>query len=249
MRLDGKVALISGGARGQGAVEARMFASEGAKVVIGDILDDLGRQVEAEIAEAGGDITYVHLDVTSESDWEDAVRTAVEGYGKLDILVNNAGILIRAGVEDTTVEDWDRIMDINAKGVFLGTRAAIPAMRDAGGGSIINISSVAGLQGSPQSAAYSSTKGAVRILTKSTAIQYAKENIRCNSVHPGIIYTDMTSDSLDTEEGQRNWMNRVPLRRLGQSEDVANGVLFLASDESSYMTGSELVIDGGITAQ
>ena len=249
MRLEGKVALISGGARGQGAVEARLFASEGAKVVIGDILDDLGRQVEAEIAEAGGDITYVHLDVTSESDWEDAVRAAVDGYGKLDILVNNAGILIRASVEDTTVEDWDRIMDINAKGVFLGTRAAIPAMRDAGGGSIINISSVAGLQGSPQSAAYSSTKGAVRILTKSTAVQYAKENIRCNSVHPGIIYTDMTSDSLDTEEGQRNWMSRVPLRRLGQSEDVANGVLFLASDESSYMTGSELVIDGGITAQ
>ncbi len=249
MRLEGKVALISGGARGQGAVEARLFASEGAKVVIGDILDDLGRQVEAEIAEAGGDATYVHLDVTSESDWQDAVRTAVEGYGKLDILVNNAGILIRANIEDTTEEDWDRIMDINAKGVFLGTRAVIPAMRDAGGGSIINISSVAGLQGSPQSAAYSSTKGAVRILTKSTAIQYAKENIRCNSVHPGIIYTDMTSDSLDTEEGQRNWMNRVPLGRLGQSEDVANGVMFLASDESSYMTGSELVIDGGITAQ
>ena len=249
MRLEGKVALISGGARGQGAVEARLFASEGAKVVIGDILDDLGRQVEAEIAEAGGDATYVHLDVTSESDWEDAVRTAVDNYGKLDILVNNAGILIRANIEDTTEEDWDRIMDINAKGVFLGTRAAIPAMRDAGGGSIINISSVAGLQGSPQSAAYSSTKGAVRILTKSTAIQYAKENIRCNSVHPGIIYTDMTSDSLDTEEGQRNWMNRVPLGKLGQSEDVANGVMFLASDESSYMTGSELVIDGGLTAQ
>ena len=249
MRLEGKVALISGGARGQGAVEARMFANEGAKVVVADILDDLGRQVEAEIAEAGGEATYVHLDVTSEAEWEEAVRVAVEGYGKLDILVNNAGILIRAGVEDTTEEDWDRVMDINAKGVFLGTKAAIPAMRDAGGGSIINISSVAGLQGSPQSAAYSSTKGAVRLLTKSTAIQYAKENIRCNSVHPGIIYTDMTSDSLDTEEGQRNWMHRVPLRRLGQSEDVANGVLFLASDESSYMTGSELVIDGGITAQ
>lgn len=249
MRLKGKVALISGGARGQGAVEARLFASEGAKVVIGDILDDLGRQVEAEIAEAGGDVTYVHLDVTSEADWEDAVQTAVDNYGGLNILVNNAGILIRASVEDTTEEDWNRIMDINAKGVFLGTKASIPAMRDAGGGSIVNISSVAGLQGSPQSAAYSSTKGAVRILTKSTAIQYAKENIRCNSVHPGIIYTDMTSDSLDTEEGQRNWMNRVPIGRLGQSEDVANGVLFLASDESSYMTGSELVIDGGITAQ
>ena len=184
MRLEGKVALISGGARGQGAVEAKLFASEGASVVIGDILDDAGRQVEAEIAESGGSATYVHLDVTSESEWNDAVSAAVERYGKLDILVNNAGILIRAGVEDTTEEDWDRIMDINAKGVFLGTKAAIPAMREAGGGSIINISSVAGLQGSPGAAAYSSTKGAVRILTKSTAVQYATENIRCNSVHP-----------------------------------------------------------------
>ena len=249
MRLQGKVALISGGARGQGAVEAKLFASEGASVVIGDILDDLGRQVEAEIAESGGNATYVHLDVTSESQWNDAVNTAVERYGKLDILVNNAGILIRAGVEDTTEEDWDRIMDINGKGVFLGTKAAIPAMREAGGGSIINISSIAGLQGSPASAAYSSTKGAVRILTKSTAVQYAKEGIRCNSVHPGLIYTDMTRDTLDTPEGERDWLARVPMGRIGVSEDVAKGVLFLASDESSYMTGSELVIDGGITAQ
>ena len=249
MRLEGKVALISGGARGQGAVEAKLFASEGASVVIGDILDDLGRQVEAEIAESGGSATYVRLDVTSESQWNDAVAVAVERYGKLDILVNNAGILIRAGVEDTTEEDWDRIMDINAKGVFLGTKAAILAMREAGGGSIINISSVAGLQGSPASAAYSSTKGAVRILTKSTAVQYAKEGIRCNSVHPGLIYTDMTRDTLDTPEGERDWLARVPMGRIGESEDVAKGVLFLASDESSYMTGSELVIDGGITAQ
>ena len=249
MRLEGKVALISGAARGQGAVEAKLFAGQGAKVVIGDILDDLGKQVEAEIAEAGGDATYVHLDVTSEAQWNSAVQTAVDSYGKLDILVNNAGILIRAGVEDTTEEDWDRIMDVNAKGVFLGTKAAIPVMRSAGGGSIVNISSVAGLQGSTQSAAYSSTKGAVRILTKSTAVQYAPENIRCNSVHPGLIYTDMTRDTIDTPEGERDWRARVPMRRLGQSEDVANGVLFLASDESSYMTGSELVIDGGITAQ
>ena len=249
MRLEGKVALISGGARGQGAVEAKLFASEGASVVIADILDDEGRQVEAEIAESGGSATYVHLDVTSESQWNDAVSAAVERYGKLDILVNNAGILIRAGVEDTTEEDWDRIMDINAKGVFLGTKAAIPAMREAGGGSIINISSVAGLQGSPGSAAYSSTKGAVRILTKSTAIQYALEGIRCNSVHPGLIYTDMTKDTLDTPEGERDWRARVPIGRIGVSEDVAKGVMFLASDESSYMTGSELVIDGGMTAQ
>ena len=249
MRLEGKVALISGGARGQGAVEARLFASEGASVVIGDILDDLGRQVEAEIAESGGSATYVHLDVTSESEWNQAVAVAVERYGKLDILVNNAGILIRAGVEDTTGEDWDRIMDINGKGVFLGAKAAIPAMRDAGGGSIINISSVAGLQGSPGAAAYSATKGAARIFTKSTAVQYAAENIRCNSVHPGLIYTDMTRDTLDTPEGDRDWRARIPMGRLGVSEDVARGVLFLASDESSYMTGSELVIDGGITAQ
>ncbi len=249
MRLEGKVALISGGARGQGAVEAKVFAREGASVVIGDILDERGRQVESEIAESGGNATYVHLDVTSESEWNHAVSLAVDRYGGLDILVNNAGILIRAGVEDTTGEDWDRIMDINAKGVFLGTKAAIPAMRAAGGGSIINISSIAGLIGSPGSAAYSSTKGAVRILTKSTAVQYATEGIRCNSVHPGLIYTDMTRETLDTPEGERNWRARVPLGRIGQSEDIANGVLFLASDESSYMTGSELVIDGGITAQ
>ena len=250
MRLEGKVALISGGARGQGAVEAKLFASEGAgSVVIGDILDDAGRQVEAEIAESGGNATYVHLDVTSESQWNDAVSAAVERYGKLDILVNNAGILIRAGVEDTTGEDWDRIMDINGKGVFLGTKAAIPAMREAGGGSIINISSIAGMQGSPGASAYSATKGAVRILTKSTAVQYAKEGIRCNSVHPGLIYTDMTRDTLDTPEGEREWRSRVPMGHIGVAEDVAKGVLFLASDESSYMTGSELVIDGGITAQ
>ncbi len=249
MRLEGKVALVSGGARGQGAVEAKLFASEGAKVVIGDILDEQGRQIEAEIAEAGGDATYVHLDVTREADWQEAVRTATEDYGKLNILVNNAGILIRKGVEETTGEDWDRIMDVNAKGVFLGTKAAIPAMRAAGGGSIINISSIAGMIGGPGSSAYTATKGAVRILTKSTAVQYAVEGIRCNSVHPGLIYTDMTRDTLDTPEGDRAWRARVPMGRLGNSDDVAKGVLFLASDESSYMTGSELVIDGGITAQ
>ena len=248
-RLDGKVALISGGARGQGAAEAKLFANEGAKVVIADIIDEQGKQIEAEIAEAGGDATYVHLDVTSEEEWNNAVQTALDSYGKLDILVNNAGILIRKVVEDTTVEDWDRIMDINGKGVFLGTKAAIPAMRQVGGGSIINISSIAGIIGSAQSAAYGATKGAVRILTKATAIQYAGERIRCNSVHPGTIYTDMTRDNLDTPEGQQQWRERIPLGRLGTVDDIANGVLFLASNESSFMTGSELVIDGGITAQ
>ena len=185
MRLEGKVALISGGARGQGATEAKLFVREGAKVVFGDIRDQEGQQVEAEIPELGGEATYTHLDVTREADWRSAVDTAVSRYGRLDILVNNAGIAIWKGVEDTTEEDWDRVMAVNAKGVFLGTKHAIPAMRQAGGGSIINISSTAGLRGIPGLAAYTATKGAVRLFTKSTAIQYAGENIRCNSVHPG----------------------------------------------------------------
>ncbi|PKB63838.1 MAG: cyclopentanol dehydrogenase [SAR202 cluster bacterium Io17-Chloro-G2] len=249
-RLDGKVAIVSGGARGQGATEAKMFAREGAKVVLGDVLDEEGKQVEAQINESGGDATYVHLDVTREDDWRTAVETAVGRYGKLDILVNNAGILIRKGLEDTTVEDWDRIMGVNAKGVFLGTRQAIPAMRQAGGGSIINISSTAGLVGSPDgSPSYTASKGAVRLFTKSTAIQYAKERIRCNSVHPGPIDTEMIQDTLTDPARLEQRMQRLPMGRVGTPEDIAYGVLYLASDESSFVTGSELVIDGGTTAQ
>ena len=250
MRLEGKVALISGGARGQGAVEARLFAREGAKVVFGDILDEQGRMVEAELNESGADAIYVHLDVTSEADWVSAVEAAVSRYGRLDVLVNNAGISIRKSIEDTTEEDWDRIMDINAKGVFLGTKHAIPAMRQAGGGSIINISSIAGLVGGQfTGGSYAATKGAVRLLTKSTAIQYAKEGIRCNSVHPGLLDTPMTQDLLADPANREMRTQRIPMGRIGTSEDIAYGVLFLASDESSFMTGSELVIDGGQTAQ
>ena len=249
-RLEGKVALISGGARGQGAVEARLFAREGAKVVFGDILDEDGSRVEAEINEAGGDATYIHLDVTGEADWRAAVETAVNKYGKLDVLVNNAGITIRKPIEETTEEDWDRIMAINAKGVFLGTKQAIPAMRQAGGGSIINISSVAGLLGSNTTgASYTATKGAVRLFTKVTAVQHASDGIRCNSVHPGLIETPMTADRLADPDRREQQRERIPLGRIGTAEDVAYGVLFLASDESSFMTGSELVIDGGSSAQ
>jgi len=249
-RLDGKVALISGGARGQGATETTMFVREGAKVVFGDVLDDEGRKVEAEVRAAGGEATYVHLNVTSEADWQAAVETAERRYGKVDVLVNNAGILIRKSIEETTAEDWDRIMAVNVKGVFLGTRAAIPAMRRAGGGSIINISSTAGLVGSPYgSSAYTATKGAVRLFTKATAIQHAKDRIRCNSVHPGPIETDMLRDTLSDPVLREERLNRVPLHRIGRVEDVAYGVLYLASDESSFVTGSELVIDGGTTAQ
>jgi NAD(P)-dependent dehydrogenase (short-subunit alcohol dehydrogenase family) len=249
-RLDGKVAIISGGARGQGAAETKLFAQEGARVVFGDVLDDQGKKVEAEVRELGGEATYVHLDVTREADWQAVVKTTLARYGRLNILVNNAGILIRKSIEETTVEDWDRIMAVNAKGVFLGTKHAIAPMRRSGGGSIINISSTAGLVGSLDgSASYTATKGAVRLLTKSTAIQYAKDGIRCNSVHPGPIDTPMIQDTLNDPARLERRMRRLPLGRVGTPEDIAYGVLYLASDESSFVTGSELVIDGGTTAE
>ena len=248
MRLEGKVALISGGARGMGAMEARLFASEGARVVLGDLLEEPGQEVQAEIAESGGEAVFVRLDVTVESDWRQAVDTAVQRFGKLDILVNNAGIFDRSTVTSQAIEVWDRVMDINAKGVFLGTKAAIPAMRDAGGGSIVNISSVAGLTGSIQATSYNTSKGAVRILTKSTAIQCAADGIRCNSVHPGPIETMMLDEVFSNPEVRAQRETGIPMGRFGRMEDVAKGVLFLASDEASYMTGSELVIDGGLTA-
>ena len=247
-RLEGKVALISGGARGQGEAEARLFANEGARVVFGDILDTEGEKVEAEINETGGEAKYIHLDVTSESEWNAAVKESVNSYGKLDILVNNAGISIGKNVEETTLEEWDLVQDVNSKGVFLGTKAAIPAMRASGGGSIVNISSIAGLVGIA-SAPYVASKGAVRLLTKSTAVQYGPENIRCNSVHPGLIETEMTRGMLSNNEERAKRLAITPLGIFATAHDVALSVLFLASDESRYMTGSELVIDGGITAQ
>ena len=250
MRLEGKVAIVTGGARGQGATEARMFAQEGAKVVIGDIRDELGMQVEAEIRELGGEAVYLRLDVTSDDDWQRAVETAEQRFGKVDVLVNNAAIVLRKDIEETTADDWDNIMEINAKGVFLGTRAVIPAMRRAGGGSIINISSISGLVsiGPP---AYIATKGAVRLFTKSTAIQYASENIRANSIHPGSVDTDMRREGMgdQTPEEIQARIDNIPLGRVGTTEDISYGALFLASDESSFMTGSELVIDGGYTAK
>ncbi|MAQ54735.1 MAG: cyclopentanol dehydrogenase [Chloroflexi bacterium] len=249
MRLQGKVALITGAARGQGAEEARMFAKEGAKVVLADVTDQEGTAVAAEIAEMGGDALYVHLDVTNEDEWDAAVQSAVASFGKLDILVNNAGIWRRGHVLETSSDQWDDIMDVNAKGVFLGTKAAIPEMRKAGGGSIVNISSTAGLVGSKTSAAYSASKGAVRIFTKSTAVQYAAEGIRANSVHPGPIDTDMGDQVWPDAASKSASVTRTALNRMGTPEDIAYGALYLASDESSFVTGSELVIDGGVTAQ
>ncbi len=248
MRLAGKVALISGGARGIGGATALLMAREGAAVVIGDILEVEGREIESQIAETGGQVSFLRLDVTSEEDWRNAVQFAVSNYGKLDVLVNNAGISSRTGVEETSEDSWDQVMDVNAKGVFLGTKAAIPAMRQAGGGSIINISSIYGIVGSATSAAYHASKGAVRIFTKSAAVQYASEGIRVNSVHPGFVDSPMTAQHHAVPQVRQDRTGKTPLGRLGVPEDIAPGILYLASDEASFVTGSELVIDGGMIA-
>ena len=243
------MAIITGAAKGQGEFEARLFASEGATVVLCDIdVEACGKTAE-EISSSGGSAVSMTLDVTSEPNWIGVIEQTVEFFGKLDILVNNAGIYSRVPIENTSVEEFDRILEVNLRGVFLGTKHAIPAMRTSGGGSIINISSTAGIVGNVGSGAYGASKGGVRSFTKYTAIQHASEGIRANSVHPGPIDTDMISDNLSTAEGRKSTESRIPMGRVGSIADVAMGVLFLATDESSYMTGSELVIDGGMTAQ
>ena len=249
-RLENKVALISGGSRGMGAAEAEIFAAEGAHVVIADILEDEGRKTASKIAEPGARCLFTNLDVLKASDWESAISTVTSAFGKLDILVNNAGVTSRMMLLETSEPEWDRVMDINTKGTFLGIKTAIPAMKYSGGGSIVNISSQMGLVGadyiSPQ---YQASKGAVRILTKSVAIQYASDNIRCNSIHPAPIETDMTADIRDDADSFQDMRRRIPMGRYGKPEEVAYAVLYLASDESSFVTGSEVVVDGGWTAQ
>ena len=248
MRIAGKVALITGAARGMGAAEARLFAREGARVAITDVLEEQGRALEAEITDSGGDAFFLPLDVAREDDWKGAMATVRERLGGLDVLVNNAAIYRRGKVEQITADGWDNLMGINARGVFLGIKHAIPLMREAGGGSIVNISSTAGINGSVLAAAYGASKGAVRLLTKATAIQYAADGIRANSVHPGPIDTEMM-DEVYTDDELPGLMAKIPMGRFGLASEVAAGVLYLASDESAYVTGSELVIDGGWTAQ
>jgi NAD(P)-dependent dehydrogenase (short-subunit alcohol dehydrogenase family) len=256
MRLDGKVALITGGAHGVkgelmgfGGASAWRFVEEGAKVVLGDIAVEDGERTAAQIRAEGGEALFVKLDVTSEEDWVAAVEATLSTFGRLDVMVNNAGTGGGNTVEDTTEDIWDSQMDVHAKGVFLGTKHAIPAMRATGGGSIINISSIYGIVGSSTSTAYHAAKGAIRIFTKSAAVQYAAENIRVNSVHPGFVTTPMTAEGFQSEERRALVTGRIPMGRIGAPEEIALGIVYLASDESSYVTGAELVIDGGYTAQ
>ena len=249
MRLEGKVALITGAAHGMGAEDARLFAREGAKVAIADIREEDARKVEAEIAEAGGEAMVIMLDVSKEDQWEQAVAAVVSKFGKLDILVNNAGISGSGESDSSSTKAWDRLIDINAKSVFLGMKHAIPEMEKIGGGAIVNISSISGLVGQESiHPGYNASKGAVRLVTKAAAVQHAKSGIRVNSVHPGMLPPMLTS--FQRGDPNREAMNaNVPMGREGEPIEVANAVLFLASDEASYITGTELVVDGGFTAK
>ncbi len=246
MRLAGKVAIISGAASGMGAATARMFAREGAKVVIADVLEHEGRQLASAI---GDSARFEKLDVTSEANWAAVVAATVKAFGKLDVLVNNAGISGSAEQDFYSTEAWHRIMGINATGVFFGIKHAVPAMRAAGGGSIVNLSSIAGIIGSEHvHMAYNASKAAVRLMTKSVAVQHAKDGIRANSVHPGIMPAMRTSGRTADPAIRAERMKVIPMRRPGEVDEVAYAVLFLASDESSYITGSEIHVDGGAIA-
>ena len=245
---------MTGAAGGMGAAEAALFAGEGATVVVTDVQDELGHSVAEQItkdsADRGGSASYFSLNVASEDQWERVIEHTLRAHGRLDVLVNNAGIGGGGDeVTDFTVEQWDRVLGVNATGVFLGTKHAALAMRRTAGGSIINISSVYGLVGAGRGAAYPASKGAVRAFTKAAAVQLAPDNIRVNSVHPGFIDTPQTRWMLEDPEIVRELEDRTPLGRIATPEDIAPGVLYLASDESAYMTGAEFVIDGGITAQ
>jgi NAD(P)-dependent dehydrogenase (short-subunit alcohol dehydrogenase family) len=243
MRLEGKVALITGAAGGMGESEAVIFAREGAKVVVADVLEAEGRRVADGLGKAG---LFVRLDVTSEAGWEQAIGAAQATFGKLDILVNNAGISGTFDPDTLSTSAWDRLMDVNAKGVFLGMKHAIPLMERAGSGAIVNISSVSGFVGQVGiHMAYNASKGAVRLMTKSAAVQYARKGIRVNSVHPGVLPAMRSSKATADPAFRAKMLSGVPIGREGRVEEVAHAVLFLASDEASYITGTELVVDGG----
>jgi len=249
MRLAGKVALVSGGASGMGQSEATIFAREGAKVIVADILEAEGKQVADKIVSGGGQARFVKLDVTSEAEWDAATKAAVSAFGKLDVLVNNAGISGTYDPDMLSSAAWDKVMSVNAKGVFLGMKYAIPLMKQAGGGAIVNISSISGFVGQDGvHMAYNASKGAVRIMTKTAAVQFAADGIRVNSVHPGFMPPMRTSKTSADPTWRAKMVAAVPMKRAGRVEEVAHAVLFLASDEASYITGTEVVVDGGYLA-
>ena len=252
MRLAGKVAIISGAASGMGAATARRFAREGAKVVIADQLEADGRKVAEDINAAnaaGGEAVFMRLDVTDEANWMQVVDETVRRFGKLDIMVNNAGISGSAVADMMDTNAWDKLMAVNSRGVFLGTKYAVQAMKQSGGGSVVNLSSISGNTGQTMThMGYNASKGAVRTLTKSTAVQFGKDGIRANSVHPGLMPPMRTSGATADPAVRAKMLQAVPLRRAGEVDEVANAILFLASDEASYITGAELYVDGGYLA-
>ncbi len=246
-RLAGKVALITGGAAGMGAAFVRVFAAEGAKVVAADIQDELGRKVAEDVNRTGGQALYVHLDTSRQRDWTAAVAQTVARFGKLTTLCNVAGIYRTEGTEAETVEGWDQLIAINQTGVWLGMKTAIPEMKKAGGGAIVNISSVAGLSARPMAVAYHAAKAAVRLMSKVAALEYAREGIRVNSIHPG--FTMTSTASMLPEEMKKALAEPVPMGRAATPEEIAYGALYLCSDEAAIVTGTELVIDGGLSAR
>lgn len=248
MRLQDKVAIVTGAAAGMGAATAQLFAREGARVLVADILDEEGKAIAASIASNAGQARFQHLDVTSEKDWQAAVDTALSAYGRLDILINNAGVS-GSHPDRLSLDVWDTQMNINARGVFLGMRASIPVMQKAGRGAIVNISSISGIVGQAVvHMGYNAAKGAVRMMSKAAAVQYAKDGIRVNSVHPGVMPPMLTSKMTADPEVRKALLAGVPMQREGRIEEVAAANLFLASDEASYITGVELPVDGGFVA-
>lgn len=250
-RLEGKVAIVTGAASnpGLGYATALALAKEGAKLVVTDV-DEAGAERCAEsIRDASGSATAMHQDVTDEAGWKVVIAKVLELHGRLDVLVNNAGIAVLRMLEELTLADWNRQIEVNLTSVFLGCKYAMPAMRSSGGGSIVNLSSVAGLVGMSTCVAYGAAKGGVRIMSKSIAVEGAADNIRCNSVHPGIIWTNMQAQATGLQAPQEVPASQVPLGRMGEPQDVANCILYLASDESNYVTGAEFTVDAGMTTQ
>lgn len=258
-RVDGKVAIVSGGARGIGGETARLLALNGAQVIVADLLEEEGLANAQAICDEGGDAIYVNLDVTKSQSWKDAVEVAKREFGGIDILVNNAGVYISKSIFDTTQEDFAKLVSVNLEGVFLGTKICAPELirraKDAiVGSAIVNLSSAAGLVGSRNAPVYSMTKGGVRLLTKSTALEFARKGVRCNSVHPGLVDTPMGGMVLNSrgEEGNNEvrvaMVNAHPMGRIGEPKDIAASIIFLASDDAAFITGAELAVDGGVTA-